>query len=259
MALKAENRYKIHNCAALITVVFATTLLIASSAAPWYRTVDQWSRDEADTDNAIANCTTEWYDLTGIKTIVENATTYGTDANEVGRYETVSYMKYDADDTIRHIFKTSQAFLLMALVLAILLLVLLFIFFFPSLRNKLMFLVSKDSDSSNAKTISIILAGLLVVFALIAFLVFLGVNPAFKKDGVKCVNDRQCSKFMDEVDGVKVMDGDTAMVHDVKWGPAEGWFMLIGAIIAGALALVLVLSNAMPLLLDSSESQGETM
>merc|ERR1712196_515806 len=180
MATTFEKR---NYCAtALALVVFGLT--VAAAVVDWYAQADVYHRSTDSSasspdsliDTSELNFTKVRYDLEGFT--VESKTSAGTIDKEFFTYNSRT------GSDVRNVFKTSQAFVIIALVIAFVLSVLLsFIFSF---------------GMSVTRVFVAVLALLAAISTAIAFLVFLGVTQAFEEELVTCT-EGPCRAFIDTI------------------------------------------------------------
>merc|ERR1712196_261976 len=184
MATTFEKR---NYCAtALALVVFGLT--VAAAVVDWYAQADVYhrstdsaaSRSASNPDSLIdtseLNFTKVRYDLEGFT--VESKTSAGTIDKEFFTYNSRT------GSDVRNVFKTSQAFVIIALVIAFVLSVLLSLFF--------------SFGMSVTRVFVAVLALLAAISTAIAFLVFLGVTQAFEEELVTCT-EGPCRAFIDTI------------------------------------------------------------
>merc|ERR1712196_737973 len=185
MATTFEKR---NYCAtALALVVFGLT--VAAAVVDWYAQADVYhrstdssaSRSASNPDSLIdtseLNFTKVRYDLEGFT--VESKTSAGTIDKEFFTYNSRT------GSDVRNVFKTSQAFVIIALVIAFVLSVLLSLFIFAF-------------GMSVTRVFVAVLALLAAISTAIAFLVFLGVTQAFEEELVTCT-EGPCRAFIDTI------------------------------------------------------------
>lgn len=254
------------NCCAVILAAAIVALMIAAAVAPWYKlntTVSIKVSSGSSTTTAGAaltatsveqSATKVYFDLSGKKTTISGVCGVNTQS---------TYTNYDLTTNIRNVVKTSQAFVLIALITGFIILTLLFTFFFDRIRNKLIF----AAGMTVTRLIAVVLAGIIVVSVLIAFLVFIGIVKAFKDDSSSCV-DGPCRKFVDTTSTTVTGAGTTCagvavtaatLVTEQTWGPVEGWYITLGTTLPAILLLLLVVVNKFPLPIDSEASSGEAL
>merc|ERR1712196_297093 len=181
MATTFEKR---NYCAtALALVVFGLT--VAAAVVDWYAQADVYHRSTDSSasspdsliDTSELNFTKVRYDLEGFT--VESKTSAGTIDKEFFTYNSRT------GSDVRNVFKTSQAFVIIALVIAFVLSVLLSLFFFAF-------------GMSVTRVFVAVLALLAAISTAIAFLVFLGVTQAFEEELVTCT-EGPCRAFIDTI------------------------------------------------------------
>jgi len=249
------------NCCAVIFAAAIVALMIAAAVAPWYTFQQTFEFKQAGTSGtgaagALTSSTTTinqtkiFYDLNGVKT-----------TTNVGGRSTTVFNNYKTSDNIRNVTKTSQAFVLMALIAGFILLTLLFTFFFDRIRNKLIFAVGMTLT----RVVAVAFCALITLSVIIAFLVYIGVVKAFKDDSENCV-DGPCRKFVDstntEVTGTATINGAAAtgtISQTLTWGPVEGWYITLGTTVPAIILMLIVVINKFPLPIDSEASSGEAL
>merc|ERR1711981_423867 len=159
---------------------------------------------------------------------------------------------------VRNVFKTSQAFVIIALVIAFVLSVLLSLFFFDRIRNKFIF----SFGMSVTRVFVAVLALLAAISTTIAFLVFLGVTQAFEEELTTCT-EGPCRAFIDTIRTEGLKDTNDNVEYDLirtqQWGPECGWYLTLAAIPTSVLLLAVVVLNKFPLPIDSEASSGEAL
>jgi len=258
MATTFEKR---NYCAtALALVVFGLT--VAAAVVDWYAQADVYhrstdsaaSRSASNPDSLIdtseLNFTKVRYDLEGFT--VESKTSAGTIDKEFFTYNSRT------GSDVRNVFKTSQAFVIIALVIAFVLSVLLSLFFFDRIRNKFIF----SFGMSVTRVFVAVLALLAAISTAIAFLVFLGVTQAFEEELVTCT-EGPCRAFIDTIRTEGLKDTSDNVEYDLirtqQWGPEAGWYLTLAAIPTSVLLLAVVVLNKFPLPIDSEASSGEAL
>ncbi|TEB19254.1 hypothetical protein C9890_0250 [Perkinsus sp. BL_2016] len=261
--------YRSKNWASIVLAAAIFGASIASLVVQWYRETDTFTRSvnsvtAAVNTNAPAvgastfsmNTTTVAYTLEGIKTqisVISDPTTLRQNIVE-------NYATYDANSGgyVKGYFKTSQAFVVIVLVVSFVLTVLLTLFQLDRVRNWFIFSIGM----SFTRIAIAILAALVFVSSVIAFLSFLGLPSGFTSEIPKCV-DGPCRAFSDSIklsDLVEVKAGVSyTLVETRTWGPVEGWFIVLGIIPISVVLLALVVLNKFPLPIDSEASSGEAL
>lgn len=248
------------NCCAVIFAAAIVALMIAASVAPWYtfqQTYEFKSATATGTAGSLTSTTTTinqtkiYYDLNGVKT-----------TTSIGGKTTTNFQNYKTSDNIRNVTKTSQAFVLMALIAGFILLTLLFTFFFDRIRNKLIFAVGMTLT----RVVAVAFCALIVISVIIAFLVYIGVVKAFKDDSNGACVDGPCRKFVDSTSfdtvGSASVNGQTAsgtITQNLTWGPIEGWYITLGTTVPALILMLIVVVNKFPLPIDSEASSGEAL
>merc|ERR1712167_560145 len=245
MATTFEKR---NYCAtALALVVFGLT--VAAAVVDWYAQADVYhrstdsaaSRSASNPDSLIdtseLNFTKVRYDLEGFT--VESKTSAGTIDKDFFTYNSRT------GSDVRNVFKTSQAFVIIALVIAFVLSVLLSLFFFDRIRNKFIF----SFGMSVTRVFVAVLALLAAISTTIAFLVFLGVTQAFEEELTTCTEG-----LKDTSEGVEY-----DLIRTQQWGPECVWYLTLAAIPTSVLLLAVVVLNKFPLPIDSEASSGEAL
>jgi hypothetical protein len=247
-------------------VVFSAAivaLMIAAAVAPWYKFEQNFDFKQPGTSGSGSagasltsstyqvNSTKIYYDLNGVKTTIAIA----------GTVRSSTFQNYAQGNSIRNVTKTSQAFVLIALISGFILLTLLFTFFFDRIRNKLIFAIGMTLT----RLIAVAFAALVLVSVIIAFLVYIGVVKAFKDDSQNCV-DGPCRKFVDssstDVAGTATINGQTVagtITQSLNWGPIDGWYITLATTLPAVILLLLVVVNKFPLPIDSEASSGEAL
>jgi len=240
------------NCCAVIFAAAIVALMIAASVAPWYtfqQTFELRTASTSGTAGSLTSTTTTlnqtkiYYDLNGVKTTVS-----------IGAKTTTSFQNYKTSDNIRNVTKTSQAFVLMALIAGFILLTLLFTFFFDRIRNKLIFAVGMTLT----RVVAVAFCTLITISVIIAFLVYIGVVKAFKDDSNGGCVDGPCRKFVDSTSFDTTTTAGT-ISQNLSWGPVEGWYITLGTTVPAIILLLIVVVNKFPLPIDSEASSGEAL
>jgi hypothetical protein len=250
------------NCCAVIFAAAIVALMIAAAVAPWYtfqqtyefRTTTTTASGTAGTltsTTTTINQTKIYYDLNGVKT-----------TTAIGAVTTTTFNNYKTSDNIRNVTKTSQAFVLMALIAGFILLTLLFTFFFDRIRNKLIFAVGMTLT----RLVAVAFATLILISVIIAFLVYIGVVKAFKDDSNGGCVDGPCRKFVDsssfDTTGSVTISGTTqtgTISQNLTWGPIEGWYITLATTVPAIILLLIIVVNKFPLPIDSEASSGEAL
>jgi hypothetical protein len=251
------------NCCAVVFSASIVALMIAAAVAPWYKfeqnfdfkqqttTTGSGSAASLTATSSQINSTKIYYDLNGIKTIISVA----------GTVRSSTFQNYPLSDSLRDVTKTSQAFVLIALISGFILLTLLFTFFFDRIRNKLIFAIGMTLT----RVIAVLFCALILVSVIIAFLVYIGVVKAFKDDTQNCV-DGPCRKFVDSSStdriGTATINGATVsgtITESLSWGPIEGWYITLATTLPAIILMLVVVVNKFPLPIDSEASSGEAL
>jgi len=237
--------------------------MIAAAVAPWYKFEQSFEFKQpgaAGTSGSASaltattfqiNSTKIYYDLNGIKTTVAIA----------GTVRQSTFQNYPSGQSLRNVTKTSQAFVLIALIGGFILLTLLFTFFFDRIRNKLIFAIGMTLT----RVVAVAFCALILVSVIIAFLVYIGVVRAFKDDSQNCV-DGPCRKFVDNSStdrtGSATINGQSVsgtITESLSWGPVEGWYITLATTLPAIILTLVVVVNKFPLPIDSEASSGEAL
>jgi len=237
--------------------------MIAAAVAPWYKFEQSFDFKQASSSttpgsaNALTatsnqiNSTKIYYDLNGLKTILSIA----------GTIRSSTFQNYPLNDSLRDVTKTSQAFVLIALIAGFILLVLLFTFFFDRIRNKLIFAIGMTLT----RVIAVLFCAIILISVIIAFLVYIGVVKAFKDDTQNCV-DGPCRKFVDssstDRQGTATIGTTTqtgTITESLNWGPIDGWYITLSTTLPAIILMLVVVVNKFPLPIDSEASSGEAL
>jgi hypothetical protein len=251
------------NCCAVVFAGIIVALMIAAAVAPWYKfeqnfdfkqqttTTGAGSASSLTASTSQINSTKIYYDLNGIKTIISIA----------GTIRSSTFQNYPLGNALRDITKTSQAFVLIALLSGFILLVLLFTFFFDRIRNKLIFAIGMTLT----RVIAVLFCGIILISVIIAFLVYIGVVKAFKDDTQNCV-DGPCRKFVDSSStdrvGTATINGQSVsgtITESLNWGPIDGWYITLSTTLPAIILTLVVVINKFPLPIDSEASSGEAL
>jgi hypothetical protein len=261
--------YRSKNWASIVLAAAIFGASIASLVVQWYRETDTFTRSvnsvtAAVNTNAPAvgastfsmNTTTVAYTLEGIKTQISVIS----DPTPLRQNIVENYATYDANSGgyVKGYFKTSQAFVVIVLVVSFVLTVLLTLFQLDRVRNWFIFSIGM----SFTRIAITLLAALVVLSSVIAFLSFLGLPQAFKDEIPNCV-DGPCREFSNSIklsDLLEVQGANTySLVNTRTWGPVEGWFIVLGIIPVSVVLLALIVLNKFPLPIDSEASSGEAL
>jgi len=237
--------------------------MIAAAVAPWYKFEQSYEFKQPGSSGTGSagtsltastlqvNSTKIYYDLNGIKTTIAIA----------GTVRSSTFQNYPQSNSLRDVTKTSQAFVLIALLSGFVLLTLLFTFFFDRIRNKLIFAIGMTLT----RVIAVAFAAIILLSVIIAFLVYIGVVKAFKDDSQNCV-DGPCRKFVDSSNtdrtGTATINGATVtgtITETLSWGPIEGWYITLATTLPAIILILVVVVNKFPLPIDSEASSGEAL
>jgi len=255
--------FSTRNCCAAVFAAAIVALMIAAAVAPWYKFEQNFdfktTSGAANSNSAAAltattnqiNSTKIYYDLNGFKTIVSVG----------GTIRSSTFQNYPLTNSIRDVTKTSQAFVLIALIGGFILLTLLFTFFFDRIRNKLIFAIGMTLT----RVIAVLFAAIILLSVIIAFLVYIGVVKAFKDDSQNCV-DGPCRSFVDNTStdyvGTATVNGQTTsgtITASLNWGPIDGWYITLSTTLPAIILVLVVVVNKFPLPIDSEASSGEAL
>jgi len=261
--------YRSKNWASIVLAAAIFGASIASLVVQWYRETDTFTRSVSSSTTTSSanvptsgsstfslNVTTVAYTLEGIKTQVSTIS----DPTTLRQSIVESYATFDSNSGgyVKGYFKTSQAFVVIVLVVSFVLTVLLTLFQLDRVRNWFIFSIGM----SFTRIAITLLAGLVLVSSVIAFLSFLGLPSAFKEEIPNCV-DGPCREFSNSIksaDLLEVTGGVTySLVNSRSWGPVEGWFIVLGIIPISVILLALIVLNKFPLPIDSEASSGEAL
>jgi len=261
--------YRSKNWTSIVLAAAIFGASIASLVVKWYLETDTYTRTvsaaSATTNTNVPssgastfnlNITTVAYTLEGIKTTVSTIS----DPTTLRQSIVESYSTYDSNSggMVKGYFKTSQAFVVIVLVVSFVLTVLLTLFQLDRVRNWFIFSIGM----SFTRIAITILAGLVLLSAVIAFLSFLGLPSAFKEEIPNCV-DGPCREFSNSLkspDLIEVQNSVSySLVNTRAWGPVEGWFIVLGIIPVSVVLLALIVLNKFPLPIDSEASSGEAL
>jgi len=246
------------NCCAVIFAAAIVALMIAAAVAPWYTFQQTYQFKQATTAGTAGALTSEqstttlnqtkiYYDLNGVKTTTSVTTAGVTKTN-------TDFQNYNTNQNIRNVTKTSQAFVLMALIAGFILLTLLFTFFFDRIRNKLIFAVGMTLT----RVVAVAFCALITISVIIAFLVYIGVVGAFKDDSNGACVDGPCRKFVDSSSFDTTTTTGT-ITQSITWGPVEGWYITLATTVPAIILMLIVVVNKFPLPIDSEASSGEAL
>jgi len=262
--------YRSKNWASIVLAAAIFGASIASLVVQWYRETDTFTRGVSSgttTSNSnvptstsstfTLNVTTVAYTLEGIKTQVSTIADPTTLLQSIHE----SYSTYDANSGgyVKGYFKTSHAFVVIVLVVSFVLTVLLVLFQLDRVRNWFIFSIGM----SFTRIAITLLAGLVLLSSVIAFLSFLGLPAGFKEELPNCV-DGPCREFSSSIKSADLVYYDAtgvdySLVNTRSWGPVEGWFIVLGIIPISVVLLALIVLNKFPLPIDSEASSGEAL
>jgi hypothetical protein len=258
MATQFEKK---NYCAvALGLIVFALT--IAGTVVNWYFHHDVYNRSTVSSaqfssdspgsvvDTTELNFTKVNYDLSGFT--VESKLSSGVIDSTFNEYSGRS------GSDVLDVFNTTQAFVIISLVLSFVISLLLTLFLFGQLRNKFIF----TFGMTFTRVFVVVMVLLLVISLTIAFLVFLGITEAFENEVQSCT-EGPCRKFVDSVktDGLSDVDNSVTytLIRTQSWGPSAGWYVNLAAVPISVFLLIFVVINMFPLPIDSETSSGEAL
>ena len=250
---KMASVYQKKNCAALTFALVVFGLMIACLTVPWF----YWSSTftmkagvasvgsgTAPLTATTLNSTTIMYDLIGSRTSTQAS-------GSIASFEVYKNLESSTNSNIFSTFKLSQAFVLIALILSFSLAVILAVFLLDPIRNKAIFALGMTLTRA-----ILLVAGLLLVASVtIAFLGFLGISAAFKRDQSGCT-EGPCRTFSGSV--LSQYDSG-AVTSTTAWGPQAGWYIALAATPISLLVIFLVAVNRFPLPIDSEASSGEAL
>jgi hypothetical protein len=262
--------YRSKNWASIVLAAAIFGASIASLVVQWYRETDTFTRSilpttststssnvpTSGTSTYTLNTTTVAYTLEGIKTqvsVISDATTLRQSIVE-------SYSTYDSNSGgyVKGYFKTSQAFVVIVLVVSFVLTVLLTLFQLDRVRNWFIFSIGM----SFTRIAVTLLAALVLLSSVIAFLSFLGLPSGFKDEIPNCT-DGPCREFAASTKQPELVEiqgsSSYTLVSSRAWGPVEGWFIVLGIIPTAVVLLALIVLNKFPLPIDSEASSGEAL
>jgi len=261
--------YRSKNWASIVLAAAIFGASIASLVVKWYLETDTYTRSIYPTSTQSnsnvpssgastfsMNVTTVAYTLEGIKTQVSVIS----DPSTLRQSIVESYATYDSNSGgyVKGYFKTSQAFVVIVLVVSFVLTVLLTLFQLDRVRNWFIFSIGM----SFTRIAITILAALVLASSIIALLSFLGLPSGFKDEIPNCV-DGPCREFSSSIKLPDLIETQNSqkytLVNTRSWGPVEGWFIVLGIIPVSVVLLALVVLNKFPLPIDSEASSGEAL
>lgn len=245
------------NLCALVLAITVFGLTIASASATWYFTSDTYT-SVTQTSSSISpsatsgkeselNYTRVYYDLSGARTEAKSGPTARPDSIFKG------YEGKEGNRVI-DVFRTAQAFTLIALITAFILGLFLFLFFFDRIRNKIIFAFGMTLT----RVFVIVLCLLVTASVIVAFLSFLGLTQAFDRELSACA-EGLCRKFADRIETVTYPSASVTVTRVQAWGPHAGWYLDLAAIVVSLPLLIVVVMNKFPLPIDSEASSGEAL
>lgn len=243
------STYQKRSACAIILALVLFGLMIAALSSYWYYWFLTWSQVSTTATNSVStpastelNFTKIFYDLSGFRTNTKTSSS---------SLETSVYAEYSRTGTAKTfgIFKLSQAFDLIALILSFTITIVLVVFLFDAIRNKVIFALGMTVT----RLLLVILVLLALISVIIAFLGFLGLTEAFKHDQDVC-NEGPCRKF---VDSVRIEYGSTVSLNE--WGAGPSFYITLASIPVTLFLLVVVVVNKFPLPIDSEASSGEAL
>jgi hypothetical protein len=248
------SRFTPLNCCALLCALTIFAVMIATSTVCWFHNDETYQAaysEATGTTTFTLNHTKTCYDLEGAST----------DFYVNGGSHTARFLPYDSSSSVWSIFKLVQSFVLIALILAGILSFFLVVCFAASVRNRLLFMVGMNV----LRMIMLLIAVMILISLIIAFLGFLGITKAFDDDTPSC-NNAQCRRFSDSVKedrGTQVATNNqvttTVSVTRLQdFGPDAGWFLTLAMIPIAILLCICVGMNKFPIPVDSVGS-GEAL
>ena len=245
--------YQKKNCAALTFALVVFGLMIACLTVPWFHwssTFNQKSSNSVagtgatNVASTVLNSTVIMYDLIGTRTTTQKS-------GSIAAVESYKNLESSTNPSIFSTFKLSQAFVLIALILSFSLAVILAVFLLDPIRNKAIFALGMTLT----RAILLVVGLLLVASVVIAFLGFLGISAAFKKDQSGCT-EGPCRAFAGQVNS---QFDNGAVTSNSIWGPQAGWYVALASAPIALLVVLLVAVNRFPLPIDSEASSGEAL
>jgi len=248
--------FKLCNFLAVFCAVIILAVGIAASVANWYSFTEnlQYSTAVSGTPSAgqaasiITYQSRAYYWTTSGKTTV---------SQPAGKPSTTSFASYDSNsNNVNQQFQLVQAFILIALLLAGVLAFFLIICFADVVRNKLLFALGMNV----LRVALLVVAILILVSLIIAFLSFLGLTAALSNDIPNC-KDGYCTRFADSVKttsatsstfvGPNGQSVTAPTITSQSWGPVEGWFLNVGMVPFAVFLAIIVVINKFPIPVDS--------
>jgi hypothetical protein len=234
------------NCLATIFALGIFAVCIAAVIVDWYYYSEDFKFTAAATGSTeiVFNSTKQTWSMEGVTKRVR----------PTGGVETSTFTEYDTTSSVWSTMKLMQAFVLIALILAGLLSIFLVICFACAIRNQLLFMLGM-----NVLRISLlVVASLILVSLIIAFLGFLGINNAHSDDNPGCTKG-YCRRFADSskedlgtqtltINGV-ASSGSVVVAR--SWGAVEGWYLVLGCIPIAIVLAIIVVINKFPIPVDS--------
>jgi len=248
------SSYQKKSCAAVIFALVIFGLMIACLTTSWYFWSITWSQktgSSSSTLNSVSttvlNYTKITYGLDGYRTDtqVSGSTAVNSVYTQISRTATPNSFS---------IFKLSQAFVLIALILSFNIAALLVVFLMDPIRNKVIFALGM----SVTRFILIVASLLVVASTAISFLGFLGITAGFKKDYDSCT-EGPCRAFSSSTTSQFDASSTTPTTSVNEWGPDAGWYIALSSVPISILLLAVVVINKFPLPIDSEASSGEAL
>lgn len=236
------------NCLATLAALAIFSVGIAAVIVDWYSYSEEFNFTTTSSTGTFSsvtfNSTKQTWSLDGMTARVR----------PTNGVETSTFTEYDSTTAVWSTFKLLQAFVLIALILAGLLSIFLVVCFACAIRNQLLFLLGM-----NVLRISLLLVATLILVSLvIAFLAFIGINNALSDDTPGC-NKGYCRRIADSTKedlGTQTLtlNGVTSSGHVIvnrSWGPIEGWYLDLACIPIAIILAIIVVINKFPIPVDS--------
>lgn len=236
------------NCLATLAALTIFAVGISAVIVDWYTYSEEYKFSTTATSGAVSEVT---FNSSKLTWSLEGVTSRVRPTNGV---ETSTFTEYDSASAVWSTFKLIQAFVLIALILAGLLSIFLIVCFACAIRNQLLFLLGM-----NVLRISLLLVATLILISLvIAFLGFIGINNALSDDTPGC-SKGYCRRIADSTKeslGTQTLtlSGTTAtgtVIVSRAWGPIEGWYLDLACIPVAIVLAIIVVINKFPIPVDS--------
>jgi hypothetical protein len=236
------------NCLATFAALAVFAVGISAVIVDWYSYSEEFN---FTTTSATGASSTVTFNSSKLVWSLEGMTAR---VRPTGGVESSTFKEHDSSSGVWSTFKLIQAFVLIALILAGILSIFLIVCFACAIRNQLLFLLGM-----NVLRISLLLvASIILVSLVIAFLGFIGINNALSDDTPGC-NKGYCRRISDSTKeelgtATLTLNGVTAtgnVIVSRSWGPVEGWYLDLACIPIAIVLAIIVVINKFPIPVDS--------